>query len=222
MKTHLLYFFHGLSCGVTHRLCVGRSQARAGAPQYGYTELMRQENFARLRPRLVGILAILAISLQGCAKTTFLYYETLTLPLDGKSELHVSTYPSDIARSVSSIPFVWKESLSPNSVYFQVFVREVGKNGPNSHVDSIMIHSFSYAFPSQAPVELIAGYDRNFWMQDSPKYNPGGSNPVPIHEGWHVNLEIDFTLNGQIFTFAEQVRAAKREHLRPLILDALR
>lgn len=176
----------------------------------------------RLRLLTVSTLAVLAIGLQGCVKTTVPYYETLTLPLDGKSELQISTYPSDIARSVSSIPFLWKELASPNSVYFRVFIREAGKAGRNAHIESIMIHSFSYAFPGQDSEELIADYPRNFWMQGSPEYNPHESDPVPIHESWYLNLEIDLTLKGQRFVFNEQVNAAKRERTRPLIFDAFR
>ena len=194
------------------------SQGRASSSN----EIRWVVDIARLRLLTVSTLAVLAIGLQGCVKTTVPYYETLILPLDGKSELHISTYPSDIARSVSSVPFIWKELQSPDSVFFQVFVREVGKAGRNPHIESIMVHSFSYAFPGQDSVELIADYPQNFWMQGSPEYNPDGSDPVPIHEGWYLNLEIDLTLNGQQFVFNEQVNAAKRERTRPLILHAFR
>ena len=155
-------------------------------------------------------------------KSTTLSYETLIRPLDGKSELKISTYPSDIARSVSRVPFLWKEVRSPNTVYFQVFVRQVGKAGRNPHVESIMIHSFSYAFPGQEPVELISDYDQNFWMQGSPEYNPTGDPPVPVDEAWYVDLNIELTLNGQRYRFDERVDAASKESLRPLLLEALR
>ncbi len=176
----------------------------------------------RIRLVKVSTLAILALALQGCGKTTVPYYEPLILPLDDKSELHISTYPSDIARTVSGIPFVWKERATPNSVYFQIHVREVGKAGPNPHVESISIHSFSYAFPAHDSVQMIADYPHSFWMQDSPDYNPGGSSPVPIHDDWYVYLEIDLTLNGKRYLFHERVEAAKRERVRPLMLELFR
>ena len=179
----------------------------------------------RTRYRILaqGALAVLAIGLQGCMKATVFSYEPLTRALDGKSELHISTYPADIARSVSGVPFLWKEVRSPNSVYFQVFVREAGRTaGKNPHVESITIHSFSYAFPGQAPVELMTDYDRSFWMQGSPEYNPDGDAPVPVHESWYVNVEIDLTLNGQRHRIEDQVHAAKRESLRPLLVEAFR
>ncbi len=156
-------------------------------------------------------------------KATVLGYEPLTRALDGKSELHISTYPSDIARGVSGIPFLWKEVRSPNSVYFQVFVRQAGgKAGRNPHVDTITIHAFSYEFPGQAPVELITDYDQNFWMQGDPKYNPDGAAPVPVHDAWYVDLKIDLTLNGQRYRFEERVNATRRERVRPLLLEAFR
>ena len=177
---------------------------------------------ARYRMPALGTLAVLVIGLQGCLKATVLSYETLIRALDGKSELYISTYPSDIARSVSGVPFLWKEVRSPDSVYFEVFVRKVGRMGRNPHVESITIHSFSYAFPGQAPVQLIADYDQNFWQQGSPKYNPDGDEPVPVHEAWYVNLEIDLTLNGQRYRIKDQVQAVEKESKRPLLLEAFR
>ncbi|MEJ2535362.1 MAG: hypothetical protein P8008_07885 [Gammaproteobacteria bacterium] len=176
----------------------------------------------RYRMLALGTLAVLAIGLQGCMKVTVFSYEPLTRALDGKSELHISTYGSEYARTVSRVPFLWKEVRSPNSVYFQVFVRQVGRAGRNPHVESIAIHSFSYAFPGQEPVELITDYDRNFWMQGSPEYNPDGDAPVPIHEGWYVNLKIDLTLNGERYLVEDQVHAVTREFTRPLLLEAFR
>jgi hypothetical protein len=177
---------------------------------------------SRFRLLVLCALAGLVAGLQGCMKSSTLSYETLIRPLDGKSELKISTYPTDIARSVSGVPFLWKEVRSPNTVYFQVFVRQVGRAGRNPHVESIMIHSFSYAFPGQEPVELISDYDRNFWMQGSPEYNPGGAPPVPVDEVWYVDLKIDLTLNGQRYRFEERVDATKKESLRPLLFEAFR
>ena len=184
--------------------------------------IKREVTGAGYRTLALGILAVLVIGLQGCFKATVLSYETLIRALDGKSELYISTYPSDIARSVSGVPFLWKEVRSPNSVYFEVFVREVGRMGRNPHVESITIHSFSYAFPGQAPVQLIADYDHNFWQQGSPKYNPDGNEPVLVHEAWYVNLEIDLTLNGQRYRIEDRVHAVEKESMRPLLLEAFR
>ena len=168
------------------------------------------------------LLTILVLGLQGCRKATVFSYEPMTWALDGKSELHISTYPSGIARTVSKTPFVWKEVRSPNSVYFQVFVRQVGRMGKNPHVESITIHSFSYAFPGQEPVELIADYPENFWMQGSPDDNPDSDAPVPVHEGWYVDLKIDLTLNGERYRLEGVANATQREYVRPLLTEAFR
>ncbi len=170
----------------------------------------------------LALILLLVPGLPGCRKATVFGYEPVIWALDGKSELRISTYPSDIARSVSGIPFLWKEVRSPNSVYFQVFVRQVGKAGRNPHVESITIHSFSYAFPGQEPVELVTDYTENFWMQGSPVYNPDGDAPVPAHEGWHVDLKIDLTLNGQRFRLDGRANATQEESTRPLLLEAFR
>jgi hypothetical protein len=182
----------------------------------------REVTGAGYRTLALGTLAVLSAGLQGCQKATVFSYEPLIRALDGKSELHISTYPSDIARSVSGVPFLWKEVRSPNSVLFEVFIRKVGSMGRNPHVESITIHSFSYAFPGQAPVKLIADYDQNFWQQGSPKYNPDGDAPVPVHEAWYVNLEIDLTLNGQRYRIEDQVHAVTKDSMRPLLLEAFR
>jgi hypothetical protein len=170
----------------------------------------------------LALILFLVFGLQGCWRATVFGYEPMTWALDGKSELYISTYPSEIARTVSKTPFLWKEVRSPNSVYFQVFVRQVGKSGRNPHVESITIHSFSYAFPGQEPVELIADYAENFWMQGSPDYNPDRDAPVPVHEGWYVNLKIDLTLNGQRYRFDDIANATQKEYLRPLLSEAFR
>ncbi len=167
-------------------------------------------------------MVLVAMASQGCMKSTTLEYQELSRALDGRSELHISTYPSWFPREVSGIPFLYKELRSPDSVYFQVFVRDAKKkSGRNSHVESITIHSFSYAFPGQEPVELISDFDGNFWMQGSPEYNPDGDAPVPVDPHWAVQLHIDLTLNGQRYVFDESVQGAAVESRLPLLLHAL-
>jgi hypothetical protein len=144
----------------------------------------------------IGLLVPLVLTLQGCFKATVFGYETRIWPLDGRNELHISTYSSDFYKHVSKVPFLWKEVRSPNSVYFEVFVRQAGQMGPNPHVDSIVIHSFSYAFP--------------------------GQEPVSVHDGWYVNLEIDLTLNGKRYQLDGDVNATRREYMRPLLNEIFR
>jgi hypothetical protein len=115
----------------------------------------------------------------------------LTRTLDGKNEWHISTYPSGFPRETASIPFLYKALRTPESVFFKVFVRDAGKkSGPNPNIHSIRIRSFTYQFPDQEPVNLISDYDHYFWMQESPKHNPGGSAPVPFNEHWRPRMDL--------------------------------
>jgi len=153
---------------------------------------------------------------------TILEYQPLTLDLDGESELHISTYPSDFPRQTSSIPFLYKALRTPDAVYFQVFVRDAEiKFGKNPHIQSIKIHSFTYELPGQEPVQLTSDYDHGFWMQGNPRYDPDGHAPVPFDKHWYLRLRIDLTLNGKYYAFDEQVQATERKSLSPLLLHAL-
>lgn len=179
---------------------------------------------SRFVPRIVtlAVAVVLGLSAQGCMDATILEYQPLTRRLDGKSELHISTYPAGFPRETSSIPFLYKALHTPELVYFQVFVRAVDKKlGPNPNIESIRIRSFTYQFPGQDPVELISDYNGYFWMQGSPKYNPGGNSPVPYNENWYLQLKIDLAVNGQNYLFDEQVQAASRRNIRPLLLYTL-
>lgn len=159
---------------------------------------------------------------QGCVDTTVLSYQPVTFALDDKNELHVSTYPSGFPTQTDSVPFLYKALRTPESVYFQVFVRDkIRKAGKNPHVDSITIHSFSYHFPGQAPVELMSNYEDYFWMQGMPEDNPGGDPPVPYDDHWYLQVQISLTVNGQRYEFEETVHADKQRYIRPLILYAL-
>lgn len=145
------------------------------------------------------------------------------MPLDGHSELHISTYPSDFPSVTFHIPFFFKRIRTPDSVYLQFFVRSVEKKaGPNPHVETIKIDSFTYEFPGQPPVQLISDYDDYFWIQDSQKYNPNGSDPVPYSEGWYIVLKADFTLNGKRYLVDETSHATSSRNIQPLIFEALR
>ena len=110
----------------------------------------------------------------------------------------------------------------PESVNFQVFVRDVDKKvGPNSHIKSIRIRSITHQFPGQEPVSLISDYDSYFWMQGSPTHNTGDLAPVPYHQDGYLQLKIELEVNGQGYQFHENVSAAERRNIRPLLLYAL-
>jgi hypothetical protein len=107
-------------------------------------------------------------------------------------------------------------------VYFQVFVRPAGKKaGPNPHIESIRIHSFSYQLPGQDPVEILSDFDGYFWMQGDASLNQGESAPVPCREGLFVDLSIELTVNGEDYRFDEQAQAMARQRTSPLLFHAL-
>ena len=138
------------------------------------------------------------------------------------NELHISTYPAGFPRVTNSIPFLYKALKTPDEVYFQVFVRDksVGA-GPNPHIESINIESFSYQFPGQEPVVLLSDYGDNFWMQGSPRYDSEETAAVPFNDYWYLQVRIDLTVNGQSYSIDERIDANTRKTLRPLILHGL-
>ena len=54
----------------------------------------------------IAALVLFGLSTQGCMDSTILEYQPLTRSLDGKSELHISTYPAGFPRETLSIPFL--------------------------------------------------------------------------------------------------------------------
>lgn len=171
----------------------------------------------------IGLIGLAVVALQGCVDTTIQKYGPATLPLDELNELHISTYSADFPDQTKRIPFLYRRLRTGDELYFQVFVREAGTvGGPNPNIDSITIHSFSYYFPGQPPIELISDYERGFWMQDNPRYNAEDSSPVPFNQHWHLRVRIDLTLNGIDYQFDERLDAATRRRLSPLIFWAMR
>lgn len=166
---------------------------------------------------------LVCLLLQGCLDTTAQYYGPITLPVDDGNELHISTYGAGLPDQEAHIPFLYRRFRTPDEVYFQVFVREKGKQaGRNPNIESIKIRSFSYHFPGQEPTELIADYDDYFWMQGQPNYDPGGSEPIPFDEHWYLQVQLDMNVNGVDYTFDDRIDANTRRSFRPLILWVLR
>lgn len=166
---------------------------------------MRAKRLFRFRPGLAFRMMVMLGTgslLSGCTDLRIPEYEPVAFDLDGKSELHISTYSADYPRTTSHIPFLYKIIRGPESVFFQVFVRDRQKKaGPNTHIKSIRIHSFSYQIEDEAPVVLIADYGDYFWMQDQPNYNKGERNPVPWVSGKPIAIDISLTVNGKDYAF---------------------
>jgi hypothetical protein len=147
--------------------------------------------------------------LSGCSDLRIPEYEPVAFDLDGKSELYISTYPAGYPRTTSHIPFLYKTERSPESVFFQVFIRDRRKKaGPNTHVKSIRIHSFSYQIDNEAPVVLIADYGDYFWMQDQANDNNVERNPVPWVSGKPIAIDISLAVNGKDYAFKTRMQPA--------------
>lgn len=174
---------------------------------------------------LINLFLTLAIitSSTGCAKFTKYEYDSHVFPLDKENELVISTFPSWFPKTKSRIPFLFKSSYSPQSVYFQFFVRAAGTTaGRNPNIDSILVRKFSYEFPGQTPVVLIEGYLEGFWQQGQSDYDSTNLDPVPCVEGWHVRVKFDLVLNGKAFKGEHILYAREVSKMSPLIFDVLR
>ncbi len=152
---------------------------------------------------------------------TTLEYETLTRNLDDKNQLEISTYPAGFGKTTFHIPYLYRAMRSHDQIYFQVFIKDKEKYGPNPHIETIHIDTFSYQFPGQEPVELLSNYENNFWMQGNPRYDTENLPPIPFDEHWYLQLRISMTVNGEKYEFDEQVNATTQRQLTPLIIYAL-
>lgn len=166
---------------------------------------------------------VLAALLGGCVDIRRREYTPVTVGLDGRSELHISTYPSFFARETSDIPFLKKTVRTPESVFFQVFVRDAQqKAGPNPHIATIRIESFSYQLPGQTPVILIQNHDSHFWMQGDPKLNPDKPTPVPWVEDQRLLIEVSLVVNGKPYALKTEMVAVERQSTGFLPFHAMR
>ena len=170
----------------------------------------------------MSVLLGIGLLLTGCIDRQILEYEPVVLDLDGKSELHISTYPAGFPRKISGIPFLYKTTRTPESVFFQVFVRDIQKKvGPNTNVESILIHSFSYRIDNDAPVVLISQYDGHFWMQEQHADNDDERKPVPWVSGKPLAIDISLTLNGKDYALKTRMQPIMREKSGSLLVHEL-
>ena len=159
----------------------------------------------------------------GCSDVTVHGYEDLTVPLDGRSELHVSTYPSWFPDRTEQVPFLYEKLRTPDEVYLQVFVRDAERGfGPNRHIDAITIHSFRVEQPGMAPVELVSGFGHYFWMQNDPEDAPGQPPPVRwVEESW-LTVSVEMTIDGVEHAATGRMPSYRKRYFRPLLMKAFR
>jgi hypothetical protein len=169
------------------------------------------------------LIAVIIVSSTSCGKFTKYEYNSHVFPLDDGNELVISTFPSWFPKIKSQVPFLYKNSHAPQSVYFQFFVREKGATaGRNPNIESILVRNFSYEFPGQTTVVLIKDYSGGFWQQGQPDYDSENLEPVPCVDGWHILVKFDLVLNGRAFKGEHMLYAREVSKVYPLIIDALR
>ena len=185
--------------------------------------MMRIKLGSPIFPIKLFLIAVIIASFTGCGKFTKYEYDSHVFPLDDGNELVISTFPSWFPKIKSQIPFLYKNSHAPQSVYFQFFVREKGVTaGRNPNIESILVRNFSYEFPGQASVVLIKDYSAGFWQQGQTHYDSENLAPVPCVDGWHVLVKFDLVLNGRAFKGEHMLYAREVSKVYPLIIDALR
>lgn len=169
------------------------------------------------------LLTLLAVSASGCARFAKFEYAEHVFSLDEENELVISTFPSWFPETQTHIPFIFKSSKAPQSVYFQFYVRATGTvAGPNPNIESIFVRNFSYEFPGQKPVVLIKDYAEGFWQQGRKAYKSEQLEPVNCFEGWYVLVKYDLVLNGEVFQGEQELPAQRVTSTYPLIYDSLR
>ncbi len=169
----------------------------------------------RIRPAMAFVAAAL---LAGCVDFRERTYAPIEVVLDQRNVLRISTYPSWFPSETSDIPFLKKTVRTPESVYFQVYVRDAKtRAGPNPNIQSIKINSFSYQVPGRAPVVLIENYDDYFWMQDNSGDNNAQTTPVPWVQGQRMTVAVSLVLNGKAHELKRDMIAVERSSSGSLI-----
>ena len=166
---------------------------------------------------IMAVSGLLIVS--ACTKFRHLEYAPFVRDLDGLSELAISTYPANYPERLSNKGDVVQKYRTTGELYFQVHIRDKKtKSGPNSHVHSINIHKFSYRIGDAPPVDLLSGYQDNFWMQDNPRYEQRDLPAVPYVPDGKVSIEISLTLNGKKFEFEGDMPANEKSGVYPTVI----
>ena len=168
--------------------------------------------------RTITALSFLLI-VSGCTKPNHFEYTPFVRELDGLSQLGISTYPAGYPTRLSDKGDLYEEYESAEALYLQVHIRDKSKTiGPNPHVQSINIHSFSYRSGKGPPVALLSDNQDSFWMQGNPRYEKRHLPPVPYVPDANVYIEISFTLNGESYVFEGDMPASERSGYWPTFI----
>ena len=165
------------------------------------------------------LLVLSWITFTSCTSFTNREYGPFVRNLDGKSELHISTYPAFFPQKKSTSNSINKKLESHCEVYFQLFIRDLDKKfGPNPHIESVTIHSFSYQLPNEPKIEILTNHDGNFWMQGNPNYESRKLSAILYRKNSAINIEIDFSLNGKKYSYEGQMKSKESTTTLPKII----
>ena len=120
----------------------------------------------------------------------------------------------------------WVEQMEThNKLNFQVFIMDKDGYGKNPHIESVMIHSFTYQLNDGNKTEILSNYDYNFWMQGNRKYNKDRSivPPIPYIPESKIKFWITFTLNGKKYSKQGTLKSFERSstystHMRDIMM----
>ncbi|MDB2674140.1 hypothetical protein N9Y81_04225 [Akkermansiaceae bacterium] len=143
-----------------------------------------------------------------CTSFTNREYRPFIRNIDGESELHISTYPAFFPKKKSTSNSIVKKLESHAEVYFQLSIRDLNKRlGPNPHIESVTIHSFSYQLPNEPKIEILTDYHGSFWMQGNPNYESSKLPAIPYRPDSTLSIEINFNLNGKTYSYEGEMKA---------------
>ena len=161
-------------------------------------------------------LILITIGLSSCTSFNLREYKPFVRSIDGKSELHISTYPAWFPKKQPNSNSINKKIESHDEVYFQISIRDINKKfGPNTHINSVKIHSFSYKLPNESEIEILAGYDGSFWMQGNPNHNGHKLTAIPYRTDSTLSIKIKFTLNGELYFYEGEMKAKESKTVLP-------
>lgn len=154
-----------------------------------------------------------------CTSFTSREYGPFVRNLDGKSELNISTYPAFFPQKKSTSNSTHKKLESNARVYFQLLIQNLNRKlGPNPHIESVTIHSFSYQLPNEPKIKILTEYDGNFWMQGNPNHESRKLSAIPYRPNSVVNIEINFSLSGKRYSYEGQMKSKESTITLPTII----
>lgn len=170
--------------------------------------------------KIIVFAALLGLLLaSGCTSVTLRGYAPFVRDLDGRSELCISTYPAGFPTKVGRKRAGYESYETNEDLYFQVFIRDIKKRaGPNPHIESVCIHSFTCRIGDAPPELLLSGYTKNFWMQGNPQAGKRVVPPIPYHAKGRVSIEMDLTLNGKRYSFKGDMPARESRIVAPTFI----